>query len=128
MAREPTATITFLTYENLAVGDHFYRTLLGFSLIEDQGWAKVYRIGNSSSVGLVQAGKTSILEPRGMGVLLSIVVGSIDDVDAWYVRLRDEADIKILSSPSRVPGIPVYSFFLLDPAGYRLEMQAFTDR
>jgi len=26
-----------------------------------------------------------------------------------------------------VPGIPVYSFFLRDPAGYRVEIQAFTD-
>jgi hypothetical protein len=26
-----------------------------------------------------------------------------------------------------VPGIPVYSFFLCDPGGYRVEFQAFTD-
>lgn len=128
MTGKPTAAITFLTYEDLAAGDRFYRTILGLPLIEDQGWAKVYRISNSSHVGLVQGYRMPALETPGTGVLLSIVVGGVKDVDAWYVRLRDTADIRILNPPSMVSGIPVYSFFLLDPAGYRIEIQAFTDQ
>lgn len=120
----PYASITFLTYEDLEAGIHFYGETLGLPLIEDQGWAKVYRISGSACVGLVSSRGRTPEKPVGSGVLLSIVV---DDVDAWYERLRDEPNIRIASEPAMVPGIPVYSFFLRDPADYRIEIQAFTD-
>jgi catechol 2,3-dioxygenase-like lactoylglutathione lyase family enzyme len=123
----PLASITFLTYEDLKPGIRFYGETLGLPLIEDQGWAKVYRISGSAYIGLVAARGKTPERPVGSGVLLSIVLVDGEDVDAWYERLRDEPDIEITSEPSIVPGIPVYSFFLRDPAGYRIEIQAFTD-
>ena len=123
----PYASITFLTYEDLESGIRFYGETLGLPLIEDQGWAKVYRISGSACVGLVSARGKTPTTPVGSGVLLSIVLVDVEDVDAWYKRLRDEPDIEITSEPSMVPGIPVYSFFLRDPAGYRVEIQIFTD-
>lgn len=122
--KEPCASITFLTYENLAAGDHFYREVLGLPLIEDQGWAKVYRIHGSAHVGIVEARRGPVEKPAGSGTLLSIVV---EDVDSWYERLKDEPTIEILGPPAMVSDILVYSFFLKDPAGYRIEIQAFTD-
>ena len=59
----------------------------------------------------------------GIGTLLSIVV---EDVDAWYARLSNEPAIEILGKPAMVGDLPVYSFFLVDPGGYRVEIQAFT--
>ncbi len=118
------ASITFLTHEDMEAGDHFYREVLGFPLIEDQGWAKVYRIHGTANVGIVEARRGPVEKPVGSGTLLSIVV---EDVDAWYERLKDEPSIEILGPPSMVFDIPVYSFFLRDPAGYHIEIQAFTD-
>ncbi len=126
-ADRPYASITFLTYENLEPGIRFYGETLGLPLIEDQGWAKVYRISGSACVGLVSARGRAPERPVGSGVLLSVVLVDVEDVDAWYKQLRDEPDIEITSEPATVPGIPVYSFFLRDPGGYRVEVQAFTD-
>ncbi|MEE8593329.1 MAG: VOC family protein, partial [Candidatus Bipolaricaulota bacterium] len=95
-----------------------------FPSIEDQGWAKVYRIHNCAYVGIVEARRGPVEKPVGSGTLLSIVV---EDVDAWYERLKDEPTIEILGPPAMVLDIPVYSFFLKDPAGYLIEIQAFTD-
>ena len=122
--KAPYAGITFLTYDDLAAGDRFYREILGLPLIEDQGWAKVYRIHGSAHVGIVTARRGPITKPVGSGVLVSIVV---EDVDAWYKALQDEAAIEILGPPAMVGALPVYSFFLKDPAGYHVEIQAFTD-
>ena len=121
--RESYAAITFLSYADPEAGIRFYHDVLGLTLVEDQGWAKVYRICEGGYVGIVQA-KKSPAEPVGAGALLSLTV---PDVDAWYEHLKGHQEIEILSAPAMVPGIPVYSFFLMDPAGYHLEIQAFTD-
>ena len=126
-ANRPCASITFLTYDDLEPGVRFYGETLGLALAEDQGWAKVFRISGSAYVGLVSAREKPPPTPVGTGVLLSIVLVDVEDVDAWYEWLRGKTQIEILSSPAMVPGIPVYSFFLRDPAGYRVEIQAFTD-
>ena len=72
--RAPYAGITFLTYEDLEAGDHFYRVVLGLPLIEDQEWAKVYRLHGSAHVGIVEARSGSVEVPVGSGTLISIVV------------------------------------------------------
>ena len=120
----PYAAITFLTYEDMEAGDHFYRVVLGLPLIEDQGWAKVYRIHGAANVGIAEARRGPVDKTVGAGALLSIVV---EDVDAWYEILRDEPTIELLGPPAMVGNIPVYSFFLKDPAGYHIEIQSFTD-
>ena len=74
----PYASITFLTYEDMHAGDHFYREVLGLPLIEDQGWAKVYRIHGSANVGIVEARRGQVEKPVGSGVLLSIVVEDVE--------------------------------------------------
>jgi predicted enzyme related to lactoylglutathione lyase len=117
----PYAGITFLSYADVETGDRFYRKTLGLRLVIDQGWAKVYQIHGSSYLGIVSS--ESIKTPVGQGVLLSLVVR---DVDAWYERLKAEPGIEILSPPTMVRDLPVYSFFFLDPGGYRIEIQAFT--
>jgi len=125
--KHPYAAIAFLTYEDLEPGIRFYGEVLGLPLIEDQGWARVYRISGAACVGLVSSRGPAIETPIGAGVLLSIVVDDVASVDAWHERLRCEPGIELTSEPAMVAGIPVYSFFLRDPGGYAVEIQAFTD-
>ena len=122
--KAPYAGISFLTYDDLEAGDHFYREVLGLPLIEDQGWARVYRIHGSAHIGIVKARRGPVEPPVGTGPLISIVV---EDVAAWYEHLKNEPSIDIGNPPAMVDGIPVCSFFLKDPAGYSVEIQAFTD-
>jgi len=124
---EPYAAVAFLSYETLETGERFYRDVLGFPLVEDQGWAKVYRICPGAFVGLVSTRGKTLALPVGAGALLSITVESKEAVDAWYDRLRDVPEIEITRTPAMVPTIPVYSLFLTDPGGYRVEIQAFTE-
>ena len=121
--KAPYAGITFLTYEDMKAGNRFYGEILGLPLIEDQGWATVYRIHGSAHIGIVAARRGPIEKPVGSGTLLSIVV---EDVDAWYETLQEEPSIEILGPPAMVGELPVYSFFLKDPGGYHVEIQAFT--
>jgi len=125
---QPSAAITFLTYEDLTAGDRFYREVLGLLLIEDQGWARVYRIASGAHLGIVQSRRATQKGAGGSGVLVSFVVDRVADVDRWYKRLRNEPSIAVDAPPSKVREIPVYSLFFTDPAGYRIEVQAFTDR
>jgi len=124
--REPFAAITFLRYEEMAVGERFYEQTLGLPLVDDQDWAKVYRIGPGAYVGLVSARKRPLEKPVGQGVLLSITVPAKEDVDRRFDQLRKTPGVEILNEPGMVEALPVYSFFLLDPGGYHLEIQAFT--
>jgi lactoylglutathione lyase len=123
----PYAAIMVLNYEDLEAGGRFYRDILGLPLVEDQGWAKVYRICPGAFVGLVSTRGTPLSRPVGTGALLSITVESVDDVDAWHERLREIPEIEITRRPSMVADIPVYSFFFTDPGGHRVEVQTFTE-
>jgi len=123
----PSSSIAFFSYKDLQAGVRFYGETLRLPLVEDQGWAKVYRIGGTAYVGIVEARRGPVEQPVGTGTLLSIVVDTPQAVDAWHARLRDTPEIEITSAPAPVPGIPVYSFFLRDPAGYAVEIQAFTE-
>ena len=91
--KAPYAGITFLSYEDMKAGDRFYQEILGLPLIEDQGWAKVYRLHGSAHVGIVAARRGPIEKPVGSGALISIVV---EDVDVWYEILKNEPSIEIL--------------------------------
>jgi len=92
-ADHPYASITFLTYEDLEPGIRFYGETLALPLIEHQGWTKVYRISGGGCVGLVSARGKTPPTLVGSGVLLSIVLVDVEDVDAWYKQLRNEPQI-----------------------------------
>jgi len=126
MSHAPYAAITFLRYEDMSVGEGFYGKALGLALVDDQDWAKVYRISPGAYVGLVSARKRLLEKPVGRGVLLSITVKTREDVDRWFEKLRETPDVELLNSPGMVESLPVYSFFFIDPGGYQLEIQAFT--
>ena len=59
------------------------------------------------------------VEPRYS--CISLVVKTKDEVDNKYYQLQELA----LDAPKMHPTAPVYSFFLLDPNGYKVEFQQF---
>ena len=52
---------------------------------------------------------------------ISLVVKTKEEVDNKYQQLKDYA----LDIPKVHPTAPVYSFFLMDPNGYKVEFQQF---
>lgn len=121
MARLADSQITFLYYADLEPAARFYGEVLGLPLVEDQGWAKIYRVAEGAFVGIV-AGERGFHRPQPSSAVL--VTWVVEDVHAWYEALR-AAGVRILRDLARHEDIGVECFFFEDPGGYALEMQRF---
>jgi len=115
------AQITFLYYHDLEPAATFYGEVMGLELVEDQGWARIYRLGGDAFLGIV-AGEEGFHRPQARNaVLLTLVV---DDVPGWYEHLAAHG-VKLLSEVQDRPEIQIRCFFFEDPGGYTLEIQQF---
>jgi catechol 2,3-dioxygenase-like lactoylglutathione lyase family enzyme len=117
------ATIVWFYYRDMAGIQRFYEDVLGFDLIVDQGWAKIYPIGPTAYFGLVD-------EQRGMhhytekkAVTLSLLTGNLDD---WYAYLKTHDGVEMRSE--EISDTDRYrAFVAYDPEGYYLEWDTFKD-
>ncbi len=115
--------ITFFYYEDLAKAAGFYEKVMGFQLVQDQRWAKIYRINDSSYVGCVD-GSVGYHKPSDdKPVMLTVVV---EDPDAWYTHLR-ERGVETINEPHDDEELNLRIFLLRDPEGYVIEIQKFYD-
>ena len=73
--------ITFFYYRDLEDAARFYEQTLRFELVEDQQWAKIYRVAGRAFVGIV-AGDKGFRRPQDYNAVLLTVL--VNDVDAWY--------------------------------------------
>jgi len=115
------ATVIWFYYRDMQGIQRFYEDVLGFDLIVDQGWAKIYPVGPTSYFGLVD-------EQRGMhryteqkGVTMSFFTA---DLDGWYDYLSNSGRIE-MRSPAIEEEIPYRAFVAYDPEGYFLEWDIF---
>lgn len=120
-ARGVIAQITFLYYHQLEPVVPFYEEILGLELVEDQGWAKIYRVHGDAYLGIV-AGERGLHSPhRDNAVLITLVVDNAAD---WYTELK-KTDVEMLSELEHREEIGIQCFFIRDPGGYTLEIQQF---
>ncbi len=113
--------ITFLYYRDLQPVSKFYQEIMGFELVEDQEWAKIYRIDGNAYLGIVDEERGFHKAQKKSAVLITWVV---DDVLGWYDYLRRKG-VRILTDLWEVEDIQVRGFFLEDPGGYAIEVQQF---
>ena len=115
------AQITFLYYARIEPVASFFEEVLGMERVEDQGWAKIYRVGGNAYLGIV-AGEKGFHQPQDKNaVLITLVVG---DAAQWYDRLK-ERGAKLLSGLQHREEIQILCFFFQDPGGYTFEVQQF---
>ncbi len=117
------ATIVWFYYKDMEAIQRFYEDVLGFDLIVDQGWAKIYPIGPTAYFGLVdeQRGMHNFTEEKA--VTLSLIT---DNLDAWYDYLQSHGGIEIRSA--EISDTDRYrAFVAYDPEGYYLEWDTFKD-
>jgi catechol 2,3-dioxygenase-like lactoylglutathione lyase family enzyme len=119
----PATPITFFYYDDLAPAERFYGEVLGFDLVEDQGWAKIYRVRDGAFVGIVDGARGSFQPQAHNAVLLTLVV---DDVDDWHAHLKAHR-VPFRTELEERPAIGIRCFFVEDPGGYAIEIQQFTD-
>ena len=115
------AQITFLYYHELEPVIPFYEQILGLERVEDQGWAKIYRVQGDAYLGIV-AGEKGLHVPRPENAVLVTLV--VNDAAQWYAKLKG-ADVEIVGELEDREEIGIRCFFLKDPGGYTLEVQQF---
>ena len=115
------ATVIWFYYKDMEGVQRFYEDVLGFRLIVDQGWAKIYPVGPTSYFGLVdeQRGMHSYTEQKG--VTMSFFTANLD---GWYDYLNNSDKIE-MRSPAIEEEIPYRAFVAYDPEGYFLEWDVF---
>ena len=95
----------------------FYRDHLGLEVFDDQGLCKIFDTGYGY-LGFCEY-DDHILATK---TCISFELSSKEEVDAYYQRCLLKND-KILQIPKKHDRFGVYSFFIEDPNGYRLEFQ-----
>jgi predicted enzyme related to lactoylglutathione lyase len=119
--RQVNGSITFFYYKDIEVAAKFYEVVMGFDIIDDQGWAKIFQINTSAYMGVVDGEQGFYRVQDKNAVLLTLVV---NDVWEWYEYLRG-CGVKLLTEVQEKEDIQVRCFFLEDPGGYALEIQQF---
>ena len=115
------ANLVFFYYKDLDNAVEFYSRILGLEEVLDYGFAKIFRISETSYIGLVDetGGMHTTAEPKT--VTLSFIT---DDVEVWFEYLSDHG-VEIHHPLSESSRIPIKGFVAKDPEGYLLEFETF---
>ena len=115
------ATVIWFYYKDMVGIQRFYEDVLGFDMIVDQGWAKIYPVGPTGYFGLVdeQRGMHNFTEEKA--VTMSFWTA---DIDGWYEYLSNHGGIE-MRSPAIEEEEPYRAFVAYDPEGYFLEWDVF---
>jgi lactoylglutathione lyase len=113
--------ITFFYYHDVDQAAKFYRDIMGFELVIDQGFAKIFRVANSAYVGVVDESKGAHRANPIKPVELTVIVS---DPDAWYAYLIAKG-VQPISEPRTLEALNLRMFLLHDPEGYLIEVQKF---
>jgi catechol 2,3-dioxygenase-like lactoylglutathione lyase family enzyme len=117
------ANLLFLYYKDLTLAQEFYANTLGLEMVLDYGFAKLFRISETTYVGLVdeQKGMHKASEPKT--VTLSFVT---EEIDEWYTYLKNKG-VEIRGEVGDATRHPTRGFVAYDPEGYFLEFERFLD-
>lgn len=111
--------IPWLYYRDLPKAMEFYEEVMGFEMVVDQGWSKIYRIRDGAYMGLVDErhGYHQASEDKPVIVCLNV-----RDADAWYERLKEKG-VGLERQPQESERLRIKVFMLRDPEGYVIEIQ-----
>ena len=113
--------ITFLYFKELAEPAHFFEEVLGLPKVDDQGFARIYRISGGAFIGIVDEAQGYCDAPAAKNMLITLVT---EDVHQWYERLK-AAGVAIDAAPAIHEKANVEGFFFEGPGGYAFEIQKF---
>jgi predicted enzyme related to lactoylglutathione lyase len=113
--------ITFLYFKDLQPAITFFEDVMGFEVVDNQGWARLYRVAGNAFVGAV-SGEKAFHQPQEKSAVL--VTLAVDDVPGWYEYIKGKG-IKILREMEDRKDNQVRCFFIEGPGGYAFEIQEF---
>ena len=119
------STITWLYYRDILHLQNFYQEVLGFELVADQGWTKIYRASETGYIGLVdeRRGMHQFTEEKAVNVSFIL-----DDLDGWFDYVDTHRPFELRSEEITTGPEGKYRAFVgYDPEGYYLEFDRFYD-
>jgi len=118
------ATILWTYYADMAAIQRFYEDRLGFELIVDQGWAKIYQTSATGYYGLVDGTRGMHQAVPDKAVTVSFLT---DDVRGWFEHVRDHELFELRTSELTSESDRVDVFVGYDPEHYFLEFDQFVE-
>jgi catechol 2,3-dioxygenase-like lactoylglutathione lyase family enzyme len=112
------ANITFLQVSDIERSRTFYAEGLGLTLVLDQGGCQIYRLTDTSYLGICERA-----EPVSSNVIVTIVS---EDVAGWHERFTS-AGADADGPPRDNSEYRIHHFFANDPDGHLIEIQRFWD-
>jgi len=116
----PNLAIPFLYYKDLPAAELVYRDKLGFPLVIDQGWTKIFQLAGGAHVGLVD--ETHGLNSWQANKCVQLCLRA-QDVDAWSDGAVSQ-NLPTLSEMFQNDAIGIRAFVFGDPEGYQIEVQS----
>ena len=83
--------ITFTYYNDIEKAAEFYRETLGFNEVMNKNWVKIYKLGQDSHIGLVDANMGHLKPAEEKPDW--IVDRFCDDVKIWNILCSDRRNI-----------------------------------
>ncbi len=118
------ATILWTYYNDMEAIQRFYEEKLGFELIVDQGWAKIYQTSPSGYFGLVDGARGMHEATPDKAVTVSFLT---DDIDGWFGYVRDSSAFELRTDELVSESDRVNVFVGYDPEHYFLEFDTFVE-
>ena len=118
-------TVAWLYYQDVLAMENFVEQTLGFPLVIDQGWAKVYPASQTGFIGLVdeRRGMNDYTEEKAVNVSFWM-----DDLDGWWGYAKKEQPFSLRQEELTEDAEGRYRAFVgFDPEGYFLEFDQFLD-
>ena len=121
MSSDVNGLITFFYYKDLKRATDFYQRIMGFKMVQDQRWAKIFEVAENAYMGCVDGNVGYHKPSEAKPVMLTVVV---DDPDEWYQHLKRHG-VETINEPHDDKELNLRIFLLRDPEGYVIEMQKF---
>ena len=112
-------TITWLYYRDLPRAMTFYEDVMGFKMVIDQGWSKIYMVSGDGYLGLVDGTKG---HHKANNIKPVIFCLNVNDAEAWYKRVT-KAGVEIEEKLQESQRLKLKVFMFKDPEGYIIEIQ-----
>lgn len=112
--------ITFIYFNDLEKAMRFYEDVMGFELLIDQGWCKIYQSSASGCVGLVDGSRGHHKASETKPIILCF---RVPDVDAWYAYLKGKG-AEITHEIKTNHELKIRAFLTRDPEGHTVELQS----
>jgi hypothetical protein len=117
--QDPTLAITFLYYRDRESAEAFWRHL-GFPMVIDQGFAKIFRVADGAHVGLVDEAKGMNDWQAQKCVQVCLRVPNVDVWRGWALAEK----LPGVSEMFQNEALGIRAFVFTDTEGYQVEVQS----